>query len=246
MIKTSFIEPKVVSIILQYVQDFIIVGEIHGSRQNAPLMRELLSIILTQQKPITIAFEWGISVQERDSLRAYIHGGGVPVRLPDFFLDSDGRFTYGHISLLKWIRIYNSTHNDIIDLYTFDEPSGNDEADRVMADSLYTYKKCHTKSVILVETGNMHARTASYISMGTKHIPMATIIRKYYSVFSIFLQYLQGTVFVEGKSFDVTKAASQKEDAGAYFDATVEIPISEAAQNIYLTEISRLLYLSKL
>ncbi|HUX80734.1 MAG TPA: hypothetical protein VMV38_00170 [Candidatus Paceibacterota bacterium] len=243
MIRTSSYELKPLSTAIQHAHDFIVVGEMHGSKQNAPLMQELLSIMLTGPKPVTIAFEWTLSNSECDALRAYIYGDDVPVQLPAFFLDSDGRFTPEHIPFLKWIRAYNSTHNNLINLHTFDDPNKNSgESDQAMANSLCTYKEQHPDSLILVETGNMHARNLPYVSGGTEYVPMAAILKKKYDVFSIFLQYLQGEILVEGKNRDVTKAASQQEGPGRYFDAVLEIPISEAAKNPdSLTKIAKLL-----
>lgn len=240
MIRTSSHELKVLSDTLQQVPDFIIIGEMHGSKQNAPIMQELLSIILTESKPVTIAFEWTLSGPECDALRGYIHGGDVPAQLPNFFLDSDGRFTYEHVSLLKWIRIYNSTHNNCIDFHTFDNFISSGEPEQAMADSLREYKINHPASIILVETGNMHARNSPYAVMGIGYLPMAAFLKKEYAVFSIFLRYIQGEILVEGENRDVTKATSQQEGPGSYFDAVIDISLSEAVQNpSSLTEIAR-------
>jgi hypothetical protein len=212
----------------------------HGSKQNAPLIQELLSIILTKSKPVTIAFEWTLSGPERDALRGYIHGGEVPAQLPTFFLDSDGRFTYEHVSLLKWIRTYNASHNNLIDLHTFDNSISSAEPEQAMANSLRDYKKDHLVSIILVETGNMHARNSSYAVMGTEYLSMAALLKKDYAVLSIFLRYVRGEILVEGENRDVTKATSQQEGPGSYFDATIDISLSEAVQNPgSLTEIAR-------
>ena len=245
MLRTSSRELNVLPTIvqLQPVADFIVVGEMHGSKQNAPLMQELLGIALALQKPVTVAFEWSFSTSELSALRAYIQGGEIPALLPTFLLNSDGRFTYEHILLIQWIRTYNGIHGNIIDVHTFDDSNNSEERERAMADSLGAYKKQHSESVVLVETGNMHARSLPYIFLGTKHTPMVTHLKKDYTVFSIFLQYLRGTVLVEGKSRDVTKAASQQEGPGAYFDAVVEIPFSETAQEPDdLTTITKLLH----
>ncbi len=243
MSQASSYELGVVSSMLQQKQfDFIIVGEMHGSQQNAPLMQELLAIILAKSKPVTIAFEWALSNREREALRTYIHGGDIPEQLPSFFANSDGRFTYEHAALLKWIRGYNKTHGNFIDLHTFDESIGSKEPEQVMTDSLRTYKINHPESLVLVETGNMHARSLSYVFMGSEYVPMAALLKKDQAVFSIFLKYIQGQISVEGVNRDVTEAVAQKEGAGVYFDAEVDIPFSQPAQDIKeLTKISKLL-----
>lgn len=242
MIRISSQELKTLSTVLERVYDFIVVGEMHGSRQNAPLIQELLSVVLAEPKPVTIAFEWALTGSERDALQIYIHGGEIPTPLPTFFLNSDGRFTYEHISLLKWIRTHNSTYDSLINLHTFDESIGSEEPEYIMADSLRAYKKNHPESIILVETGNMHARNSPYVFKGMTNVPMAMILKRDYTVFSIFLQYLQGKISIEGENRDVTKATSQQEGPGAYFDAVIEVPVSEAAPNPEtLTRIAQML-----
>lgn len=239
MIRVSFHELSALSTALQGTHDFIVIGEMHGSKQNAPLMQELLSATLVKPRPVTIAFEWALSDFDCDALRTYIHGGEIPAQLPVFFSDSDGRFTYEHIELLKWIRNYNSAHNNLIDLHTFDKVTGSEERDLSMANSLHIYKKEHPESLILVETGNMHARSSPYISKGTEYMPMGALLKKDYVIFSIFLQYLQGEISVEGEKRDVTKATSQQEGPMSFFDAVIEVPVSEPAQNPdVLTKIS--------
>ena len=214
----------------------------HGSRQNAPLVQELLLTVLTEQKPVTVAFEWLLTDPELDALRRYVCGGETPAQLSTFFLDSDGRFTLEHIALLKWIRAYNATHHNLIDLYAFDKPSKSGASDQVMADSLRTYKKRHPESLILIETGNMHARNSIDMSIGAGQVSMATILKKDYLVFSIFLHYIQGKILVEGENRDVMEATSQQEGPRTYFDAMIEIPVSEPARNPNdLTEIFQLL-----
>lgn len=226
---------EVLSMALRHTPDFLIIGEMHGSKQNALLIQQLLMAILTEPKPVTVAFEWSLTDSELDALRVYVHGGRAPSRPPAFFLDSDGRFTEEHISLLKWIRSYNHTHNNLIDLHVFDADS-----EQAMADSLRIYKMSHPDSLLLVETGNMHARTSSYLFMHKERVPMAAILKREYSVFSIFLHYGRGEILMEGQHRDVSEATSQREGAGPYFDGTIEIPVSEAARDS-LTGIDELL-----
>ena len=220
--------------------DFIVVGEMHGSKQNAALIKSVLDIVLNTAKQSAVAFEWMLTNKELEQLRRYICGGEVPAQLPPFFLESDGRFTYEHAGLLKQIRAYNRIHNNSIDIYTFDTQA--EDPDRAMAESLLSYKKNHTDTVVLVETGNMHARKSPYVSMGTEHMPMTAILKKNYSIFSMFLHYMRGEIDVGGVYRNVTEASSQNEDPKLYFDAVIEVSVSEASENpSSLTAIAQLL-----
>lgn len=204
--------------------DFVIIGEMHGSRQNASLIGKLLQILLNNSRPITVAFEWALSERELQDLRLYIQTGEVPDTIPDFFLNSDGRFTLEHANLLRKIHDLNN-QAVLIDIYTFDTET-NDATDQDMAASLNTYRNANPGTLILAITGNMHARKLPSEKVVE---PMASILDKKYCIVSIFLQYLSGTIMVEHEERDVTKAASQQEGPGTNFDAVIQVAFSEAA-----------------
>lgn len=212
--------------------DFIIVGEMHGSQQNAPLIEKFARALLTQALHITIAFEWTISDTEFDVIRNYIHEGTVPEKLPRFFLDSDGRVTHEHFDLLKWIRSYNMEHDGSIDICAFDTSLDNGDSEQMLANALLSSKARNPGALFLVETGNMHARNVAYTSNNEEHVPMAAILKETNSVFSVFVKYLAGKVLVEGTPRDVTKATSQQESPEPYFDGIVKIPESRPAAEI--------------
>ncbi|MDE2173335.1 MAG: hypothetical protein KGJ31_01910 [Patescibacteria group bacterium] len=200
----------------------------------------MAQFLLDNERKITLAFEWVLSGTELEELQGYVTGGRVPEHLPTFFLHSDGRFTYEHVALLKWIRACN-LQGKKMDIYTFDR---NDPpaSDKDMADILLSYKENHPESVILVETGNRHARNSSYSFEGVEQVPMASILKESGTIFSIFCRYKEGSINVDGTSRDVTNAVSQIEGPGAYFDAVLEVPFSVAAENIRsLTSISGML-----
>jgi hypothetical protein len=221
--------------------DFIIVGEMHGSKQNAPLMKDLAQLIAEKHEQFTIAFEWPLSNTEQEDLDLYIQGGPVPSMIPSFFIDSDGRFTYEHIVFLKWIRNLNISHNNAISITTFDTTKATDDHEKTMADLLTAYKK-EKEGLILVETGNMHARRNGYTYENTEIIPLAGHLGLQYKIFSIFLHYKQGEINVEGVNRDVTQAATQREGPMDCFDTSILIPHSVAAKGPgNLTEIADLL-----
>jgi hypothetical protein len=221
--------------------DFFIIGEMHGSRQNAPVVRKCLRAMLAGPRPCAVAFEWALSAAEQDAIRTYLRGGKAPARLPAFFLRSNGRFTLEHIALLRWIRAHNRAHGNRIDIHAFDAVRKGQDPERSMANSLRTYKKRHPQSAILVETGNAHAKYASAAKNGVR-ASMAAILKKEFTVFSVFLSYQKGKINVEGAPADVTQAASQREGAKGRFDAVVMIPRSEPSRDPKnLTEIYHLL-----
>ncbi len=242
MKRISLRTPTPLSSVLRKSHDFILIGEMHGAKQNGPFVQRCLRAILAGSRPCTAAFEWELSDAQRNALRRYVYGGSVPSQLTTFFLHSDGRFTYEHIALLKWIRGYNRAHHNRIDVHTFDNVLGSKDHERKMADSLCRYKKRNPRSTILVETGNIHAR---YVVNTKNHISrtsMASLLKKKFSVFSMLLSYQQGKIDVNGKSRAVRQACSQREDPDIFYDIVITIPRADPSRNPRsLTEIARLL-----
>lgn len=225
--------------------DYILVGEVHGSRENAPLVRRMVEQLTECTPHISIAFEWTITDVELSRLQEYIAGGPIPKHLPRFFLDSDGRFTLEHATLLKWIREQNKGRHFPIGIYAFDSAKGARVAvaEQCLADSLLEYKtKQQRKTVVVVETGAIHARMESYSLEGTHCSPMGSILKERYRVCSIFLRYHSGHISAEGIMRDVTRTWSQQQGSGSFFNAIVEVPVSTGSRNIHsLTEIADLL-----
>ena len=216
----------------------ILIGELHGSAQNAPLIQELLIILLEHVEQVTIAFEWSLTPAEHTALRAYVRGGPVPTPLPTFFADSDGRFTPEHAELLSWIHRTNRARENRVDLYCFDNAKSDQNAEQELATSLISYRHTQPDATILVETGNFHARKEPTSTRPS----LATLLATYEPVSTIFIRYLSGKIMVEGRARNVTDAASQRDDVSKAFDAVIEIPRSDPAPDpVNLTTIKILL-----
>jgi len=222
----------------------ILIGEMHGSQQNAPFMHKIGSILLKRYKQLAFCFEWPLTEHELGSLRAYTNNGARPEELPAFFLDSDGRFTEEHTSLLRWIREVNKAVPNTIDVYTFDNPKfQGPDFEKEMAQSLLTYHSTHPNHCLLIETGVIHARKE--FSEGDAFMPMGHYLKKGTAdsaVISFFLQYKHGFINVEGAPRDVTQAAAQISGPGNNFDAVYSFPNSDANRNIQnLTDVMNML-----
>ncbi len=222
--------------------DFIIVGEMHGSNENAPVIQRVIESLLLLSDTLVVAFEWALSSTEQRELRDYVMGGEYLLISPSFFLDSDGRFTHGHSSLLTWIRAYNMSHKHKIDICTFDAYEHGRDRDTVMADNLRSCKDDHPNVPILVETGTIHARKSLFVSEGESITPMGAILKDTHRVYSIFLRYERGEIMVEEIAVDVTRFESQVTGPEGFFDAVVTIPVSTPAQAVtQLTDVQGML-----
>ncbi len=203
----------------------IFVGETHGSKQNAVLIQDICLILLQAYTHIAVAFEWPLTPVEGEALRGYVHGGSAPETLPDFFLHSDGRFTYEHVGLFVWMREYVRMHGDAIDVLFFDTKNERINREDAMGQILNAYQENHSDRVILAETGNFHARKNAKNTQRS----LATNLQDRYAIFSIFVRYLSGNIMVDGEMRDVTKASSQRQGPDHFFDACIEIQRSDAA-----------------
>jgi hypothetical protein len=219
---------------------FLILGEMHGSKQNAELVRSVLENAVDNGKPIAVAFEWPLDDGEQQTIREYVLNGVVPESLPTFFMDSDGRFTMEHVALLKWMKEYNSTNEQKLDLVTFDRLGQYPDHERMLSQKLIAYAQDHPDTFVVVETGNVHARTSEYNDEGVIVVPMAAHLKKQFQVFSIFLQYTEGTIAVDHQAIDVMQFETQRMGPNGHFDATLTVSRSEAMDRpTSLTELLR-------
>lgn len=221
--------------------DFIVIGEMHGSKENAPIMEKFMNAIIKSGRSLTVTFEWSLTDSEAKSLERYVTGGPVPEKIPDSFIDSDGRFTEEHCHLLKKIRSFNLQGKSNIKVCTFDGYGNFDDYENYLSNNLILTKHIN-KDLILVETGSIHARKTIYYENGLEEIPMTSILSKNFKVYFIFLKYLDGEINVEDVNVDVTLLKSQIDGPHNYFDAIIEIPKSHASEPLNdLTEIMDLL-----
>ncbi len=223
----QFLIERAAELVPEY--SFMVLGEMHGSQQNAGLVRSVMQAVAGKQKPITVAFEWPLNENEQGMLRDYIQAGTAPTSLPQFFLDSDGRFTMEHAALLKWMKHYNRTHKEKFDITTFDTMDPVSDHEYALSQALSAYAQKHPNRFVVVETGNMHARTSEYHNGQETVVPMAAYLKQQHETYSVFIQYQKGSLAVEGQVVNVTGFESQQIGPNGYFDATLTIPQTEAA-----------------
>ncbi len=222
--------------------DFMLIGELHGSSQNAQLIGQIAKPLVENNKSFSIAFEWPLSSKELIDLQTYTYGGELPETLSDSFIDSDGRFTYEHITLLKWIRKSNIKKKHSIFITTFDSiDTEKIDRERHMTEKLISYKK-HFSHPIIVETGTLHARKKEYLFDSNVVNPMGAQLSSKFKTCAVFLHYIRGKICVEGHEYNVKEAYTQHEGPSIFFDYTLEIQKSDMALSPKnLTEIVDLL-----
>jgi hypothetical protein len=207
----------------------LIIGEVHGVKENILLYQGIIKECINEQIPITIAFEWLTDDNEIIALRKYISEGIIPQKLPAFFLDSDSRCTIEHIHLLKWIREVVRENSALVDIHCFDSTLSDYE--KGMANSLIDYAENHLERKILIIAGNAHARKIKNITQ-YGHLTFPMYLEKEFLVYTIFIKYSQGSLIIDGVDIDITQLSSQQEDLSNYFDGITYIPVATPANQI--------------
>lgn len=212
--------------------DYFVIGEVHGIHENAEIISLVLQEALKTNRDITVSFEWLLSEAEVTDLNSLI-SNGIPVgEIPDFFFDSDGRFTEAHIQLLRTIRTINMDSKRVT-LATFD--ANSEDYEQVMAGNLTSMKQGN--NLILVETGVTHARRHNLGPPQT----FVDHLAQSYKVANVFLQYQSGTVQVEDQILPILDSAEQERGPQDNFDYTIVVPHCNPANgDTLLTELKSL------
>lgn len=205
----------------------LLLGEIHGVEENVRIIESLIKKLTpSEDRPLVLAFEWLLDVDEVEKLNNYIHTETDTLPNASFFLDSDGRFTEAHRTLLNTLRL-NPAHRHIT-LEIFDTAEKHNY-ERSMADHLMAICAKNARALVIAETGVMHARKTSNPKLAENMgKPMAAYILELGTIktVSVFIRYLSGEVIIEGETYNIRDAASQIEGPGNAFD--FEISVSRA------------------
>ncbi len=220
--------------------NFVLVGELHGVKQNVQVIKSMVELVIKNGKSVLLAFEWPLTEVEVKNINDYITSSTDSFPMSPFFVDSDGRFSIGHVMLFKYLRENNNTSN--VSIHCFDSLGFSENYEEEMAQKLLELKQ-NDNTVIIAETGVMHARRRKYFDSNERaQVPMGFYVSEKYKTLSIFLRYLSGSVMVEGVLHSVCNASSQIEGPDDSFDVELVINNAEPALEIEkLTEIRALI-----
>jgi hypothetical protein len=219
--------------------DIVLIGELHGVKQNIQITKTICQLIVQNKKSVIVAFEWPLSIDEVDMINDYIVSRRHELPQSSFFLDSDERFSIEHVQLLKHIR--ENFDPNTVSIQCFDSFNFSENYEQEMADKLLAINR-NENTIIVAETGTIHARKRKSGTEIGSQIPMGFFISEKCKTFSIFLRYISGFVIVEGEMCSVTDAGSQIEGPKGMFDVELVINNAEPATSLdKLTEIESLL-----
>lgn len=223
----NFISTTLKNEIKSSTHDFILVGEIHGVEENAKIIKEIIELVAENKKDIHLAFEWTLDDIEIKNIKDFTVGKIDTFKTPASFFDTDGRFTYSHLELLRYIRNFNEINPHQIKVYFFDIRNVGDNPEESLADSLISIKK-QVPATLIVETGNFHADKKGFDEESLNS--MASILNKKYQVFSVFIKYLSGHTKLEDKLYNFSDFVFQQEGMEADFDETIVVEKATPAE----------------
>src|SRR5581483_9599923 len=132
---------------------FLLIGEIHGVRENLDILKCFIIPHLAKKKKITVGFEWPARLSQE--INDYISGKTKKIfpRKWKFAHNRDGRISKEHVQFLSWLR------KNKITVLCFDESLRSwNERDRAMAQNLQK-----ASGNIIAITGNLHARKRKFV-----------------------------------------------------------------------------------
>ncbi|MCK6463018.1 MAG: hypothetical protein L6Q29_04375 [Candidatus Pacebacteria bacterium] len=183
----------------------IVVGEIHGAKENIFFIKKILSFYNKNDIPITLAMEWPSELTEE--INRYIFKKGKLNWLSWKFSESpDGRISKEHLDLIKWLRAKN------IKLVCFSVGGLSwNERDKKMAENILAEYNQNKEVKILVCAGRLHSRSKDFDFGKEKYTPLGYYLPKNETIF-FELDYLSGNYFNVGLKKIRSKKINVKKD----------------------------------
>lgn len=171
---------------------FILIGEIHGVKENLDVLKILIRACLNINKLLLIALEWPADLT--NEVNSYLFGKTtLGWQKWDFIKYKDGRISKEHLDFLKWLKRANSQPSRIskIGVQCFDVTSKNwDARDREMSNILLRVGE-NKKRKTLAIMGNLHARKTGFFLGKKKHKPLGSYLPEGETL-AVRLNYLSG------------------------------------------------------
>lgn len=179
---------------------FVLIGEIHGVKENVEVLRLIARSYLKSKKnnKLILAFEW--PHQLTNEINEYIINDlrRLEWKRWDFIKSNDGRIAKEHMLFLKWLKNFNRnlSKNKKIKIQCFDVVERDwNERDKKMANILLKLKRQKNTQLIAI-MGNLHAPKTEFILGDNKFIPLGSHFPMKETM-SIRLEYSSGYFYNE-------------------------------------------------
>lgn len=223
------------------VQDrnFLILGEIHGIRENVWFTKSLLSALFLRHERLALGLEWFLPKKEQPLFDNYIQGRSSNLESLDFSSEcKDGRMVLEHINLFRWIQKINLQSPNKIQVFCFDvPPSVTLERNVLMASAIKETHSLIQPDICLIQTGAVHAQKYDPEIYSTT---IGSVLGAKQSL-AVHIKYESGAVIVDGVVYPVAESATQQTTFDKHFDATVFFDKASPARSVSWQELKGML-----
>lgn len=163
----------------------LLFGEIHGTAEAPALVADIACFALREGAPLRVGLE--LPHQDTASIETYLASAGSETDREELLSRpfwqreyQDGRSSRAMAELIEELRRWNTLgHPLTVTLFDSNEPTESSQArDRAMAERLARTATGHPKDLLLVLTGNIHARLRLGTPWDTDFEPMGYLLQK--------------------------------------------------------------------
>lgn len=169
--------------------DFIVIGETHGIKENLDIIKYFINFLTDQRIPIILGIEWpsDLNMEINDYIKK--NKSDLNWKRWAFASSPDGRISKEHLKFLGWLK------KKQISIKCFDSngKSWNDR-DKKMAKNITDVFNKNKDHKIIALMGNLHAKKHSFILNGKVCRPLVSYLPKNKTV-SFKINYLSGQYF---------------------------------------------------
>jgi len=206
---------------------YIILGEVHGSRQNILLAEEILKLL--KGRKVAVCMEWELSAEENEILKEYLLGERTDLPAFSFFYnEGSGRFSTEHRNFLDRVRDLNREAKNPIAVF------GYDHAKEIWNDGESLNAAAIRNIVadfdtIIICCGNLHARNKEFTDEGEQYVPLGSYFNESESI-HVRCTYESGSFLNYTESFGIHDALDFKAESeidDEFFDLKISIAKSD-------------------
>lgn len=198
---------------------FLIIGEIHGIKENIRIIKELIAYFSRENQNICLAMEWPDEL-EKELIYFLKNGGKLKWRRWQFSRSLDGRISKEHLNFLGWLK--KRKNIELICLDPKLKPSKNwrrdwNRRDGKMAEKILRTSKKGGGCRFIIWLGNLHASKKIMKKDNLK--PLGCLLSKKIPSKTVNIKIL----YKSGYYFNLTKKPIKKQQKKQGFDYFISV-----------------------
>lgn len=137
--------------------DFIIIGETHGIKENLDVVKYFINFLTDQNIPTVFGIEWPSDLNMEINDYIIKNKSDLNWKRWAFSGSPDGRISKEHLKLIDWLR------KKQIPIKCFDDNDKDwNDRDKKMAINMLRISKEHKNNKVVALMGNLHAKKHSF------------------------------------------------------------------------------------